>query len=480
MHTDYISAPTPNLPFPVHFSFQNIIFLLVAIAGFGLFAWQARKIRANILVGRDRDMSGNVNERLWKTLLVAFGQQKMFKRLTPALLHLVVYVGFIVINIEVIEILIDGIFGTHRVLGFMGPLYSALTGTNEVLGALVVLAVVAFWWRRNVGGVRRFTGPEMRAWPKMDANVILYIEVILMVALFLMNAADLKLHQLQGKDLPGAFPVSGLLTGLLPDSLTALHVLERVGWWAHIVGILLFLNYLPSSKHFHIIMAFPNVYFSRLMPQGQFSNVDSITHEVKAMMDPTYQVPTPPASEGAEAAPTSFGAKDVNDLAWTNLLNAYSCTECGRCTSVCPANITGKLLSPRKIIMDTRDRMEEKYNSPLIFDPNLYGKEAKHDPQEQLDKENHTLLRGYVTPEELWACTTCNACVEACPVNINPLESIIEMRRFLVLEESAAPNSLNVMFSNIENNGAPWAFSPSDRFNWADELYVADKAAVTA
>ncbi|WP_260625745.1 4Fe-4S dicluster domain-containing protein [Hymenobacter sediminicola] len=464
----------------MHFSFQNIIFLLVAVAGFGLFIWQAQKIRANILVGRDRDMSGNVNERLWKTLLVAFGQQKMFKRLTPAFLHLIVYVGFIVINIEVIEILIDGIFGTHRVLGFMGPLYSALTGTNEVLGALVILAVAAFWWRRNGSVVRRFTGPEMRAWPRMDANVILYIEVILMVALFMMNTADLKMHQLEGKDLPGAFPVSSLLTGLFPDSVTALHVLERVGWWAHIVGILLFLNYLPSSKHFHIIMAFPNVYFSRLMPQGQFSNVDSITHEVKAMMDPTYQVPTPPVSEGAEAAPTSFGAKDVNDLAWTNLLNAYSCTECGRCTSVCPANLTGKLLSPRKIIMDTRDRMEEKYNSPLIFNPNLYGKEAKHDPQEQLDKENHTLLRGYVTPEELWACTTCNACVEACPVNINPLESIIEMRRFLVLEESAAPNSLNVMFSNIENNGAPWAFSPSDRFNWADELYVTDKAGATA
>ncbi|MBC6612345.1 4Fe-4S dicluster domain-containing protein [Hymenobacter sp. BT507] len=463
---------------PLHpVTIQNIIFLLVVLAGFGLFAWQVRKIRANISHGRDRDMSGDVGERLKKTLLVAFGQQKMFKRITPALLHLVVYVGFIVINIEVIEILIDGLFGTHRVLGFAGGFYSALTATNEVLGALVIVAVAAFWWRRNrAEPVRRFRGTEMRAWPKLDANIILYVEVVLMVALFVMNAADLKLHQVEGATLPGAFPIGSWLAGFLPDNATTLHVLERVGWWAHIVGILLFLNYLPSSKHFHIIMAFPNVYFSRLMPQGQFSNVDSITHEVKAMMDPTYQVPTPPASEGAEAAPTTFGAKDVNDLAWTNLLNAYSCTECGRCTSVCPANLTGKLLSPRKIIMDTRDRMEEKYNSPLIFDPALYGPAAKHEPQEQLDKENHTLLRGYVTPEELWACTTCNACVEACPVNINPLESIIEMRRFLVLEESAAPNSLNVMFSNIENNGAPWAFSPSDRFNWADELYVAEKA----
>jgi ferredoxin len=450
---------------------EHLFFLLVAVAAFGLFAWQVRKVRRNILVGRDRDMSGKAGERLRKTLLVAFGQQKMFKRMIPALLHLVVYVGFIVINVEVIEILIDGIFGTHRALGFMGPLYSALTGTNEILGALVVVAVVALLWRRNVSKVRRFSGVEMRAWPRLDANNILYIELILMAALFIMNSADLKLH---GTELPGAFPVSSLLTGLLPDNPSLLHGLERAGWWAHIVGIFLFLNYLPSSKHFHIIMAFPNVWYSRLVPQGQFSNVDSITHEVKAMMDPSYQVPAPATNpDGSAVAPTPFGAKDVEDLPWTNLLNAYSCTECGRCTSVCPANLTGKLLSPRKIIMDTRDRMEEKYESPLIFRPNQYGAEAKHEPV--TDLANATLLRGKVTPEELWACTTCNACVESCPVNINPLESIIEMRRFLVLEESAAPNSLNVMFSNIENNGAPWAFSPSDRFNWAEDLYVAEK-----
>jgi len=455
---------------------EHIFFLLVAVAAFGLFAWQVRKVRRNILVGRDRDMSGHANERLRKTLLVAFGQQKMFKRLIPALLHLVVYVGFIVINIEVVEILIDGIFGTHRALGFMGPLYSALTGTNEVLGALVVVAVIALLWRRNVKKVRRFQGVEMRAWPRMDADVILYIELILMTALFTMNAADLKMHQLEGQELAGAFPISSMLTGLMPDSPTVLHALERAGWWAHIVGIFLFLNYLPSSKHFHIIMAFPNVWYSRLVPQGQFSNVESIMHEVKSMMDPSYPVPAPATNpDGSAAAPTPFGAKDVEDLPWTSLLNAYSCTECGRCTSVCPANITGKLLSPRKIIMDTRDRMEEKYESPLIFRPNNY----RTDPETERVKvdEEQTLLRGKVTPEELWACTTCNACVESCPVNINPLESIIEMRRFLVLEESAAPNSLNVMFSNIENNGAPWAFSPSDRFNWADDLYVAEKGA---
>jgi len=459
---------------------EQLIFFLLLVAAFGLFTWQVRKIRANILVGRDRDMSGHAAERFKKTLLVAFGQQKMFKRLTPAFLHLIVYVGFLVINVEVLEIIVDGLFGTHRFLSFLGPVYSTLMAVNEILAALVIIAVAAFWWRRNRREpVRRLTGVEMRAWPQLDANLILYIEVILMAALFTMNTADLKLHQLRGQDLPGVFPISSLLTGFFPANEALLHVLERVGWWSHIVGIFLFLNYLPSSKHFHIIISFPNVWYSRLIPQGQFSNVESITHEVKAMMDPSYVVPpAPTAPDGSAVAPTTFGAKDVEDLPWTNLMNAYSCTECGRCTSVCPANLTGKLLSPRKIIMDTRDRVEEKYNSPLIFQPNLYGAEAKHEPV--TDLANATLLRGKVTPEELWACTTCNACVESCPVNINPLESIIEMRRFLVLEESAAPNSLNVMFSNIENNGAPWAFSPSDRFNWADDLFAAEKSVASS
>ena len=458
---------------------QSLLFALLLVAAFGLFAWQVRKIRANILVGRERDVSGNAAERLTKTFLVAFGQQKMFKRATPALLHLVVYVGFLVINIEVFEIVVDGLFGTHRFLKFLGPVYDGLMATNEILAALVLVAVAAFWWRRNhQPPVRRFTGPELRMWPKLDANIILYVEVVLMFALFFMNTADLKLHEIEGKELAGTFPVSNLLVGLMPAaSEGTLHVLERAGWWFHITGIFLFLNYLPSSKHFHIIMAFPGVWYSRLVPQGQFSNVESITHEVKAMMDPTYAVPAPALGpDGAALAPQSFGAKDVEDLPWTNLLAAYSCTECGRCTSVCPANLTGKLLSPRKIIMDTRDRVEEKYQSPLIFQPNVYGAEAKHTPI--TDLANATLLRGKVTPEELWACTTCNACVESCPVNINPLESIIEMRRFLVLEESAAPASLNAMFSNIENNGAPWAFSPSDRFNWAEDLYVAEKAVI--
>ena len=450
---------------------SQLFFLLVLIAGFGLFTWQVRRIRANILTGRARAMGGTAAERFNKVLLVALGQQKMFKRITPALLHLVVYVGFLVINVEVLEIIIDGLFGTHRALKVLGPAYDALMAVNEVLGALVVFAVAALWWRRNVGKLRRFTGPELRAWPALDANIILYVELVLMAALFTMNTADLKLHALRGEDMPGTFPVSRLLVGLMPDSVAALHGLERAGWWAHIVGILLFLNYLPSSKHFHIILAFPNTWYTRLVPQGQFSNVESITHEVKAMMDPSYVPPAPPVDAAGNPIVQRFGAKDADDLTWLDLLNAYTCTECGRCTSVCPANLTGKKLSPRKIVMDTRDRIEEKHHAPIIFRPNRDGEGGAA----ASSVEENTLVRGYVSPEELWACTTCNACVEACPVNINPLDSIIEMRRFLVLEESAAPASLNVMMSNIENNGAPWAFSPSDRLNWADELFVSGK-----
>ena len=450
---------------------SQLLFLLALVAGFGGFTWQVRRIRANIQTGRARAMGGTTAERFNKVLLVALGQQKMFKRLTPALLHLVVYVGFLVINVEVLEIIIDGLFGTHRALSFLGPLYSALMATNEVLGALVVVAVAVLWYRRNVLKVRRFTGPELRAWPALDANIILYIELVLMTALFTMNSADVKLHRLSGEALAGAFPISSLLVGLLPDSVAALHGLERAGWWSHIVGILLFLNYLPSSKHFHIILAFPNTWYTRLVPQGQFSNVESITHEVKAMLDPSYAPPAPPVDAAGQPIVQRFGAKDADDLTWLNLLNAYTCTECGRCTSVCPANLTGKKLSPRKIVMDTRDRIEEKHHAPIIFRPNRDGEGGAA----ATSVEENTLVRGYVSPEELWACTTCNACVEACPVNINPLDSIIEMRRYLVLEESAAPASLNVMMSNIENNGAPWAFSPSDRLNWADELFVSRK-----
>lgn len=451
---------------------SQLLFLLVLGAGAGLFWWQIRKVRLNIQTGRPRELGGAPAERLNKMLLVALGQQKMFKRLTPALLHLIVYVGFLVINVEVLEIVIDGLFGTHRALGFLGPVYSGLMAVNEVLGALVMVTVAIMWWRRNRSTpVRRFTGVELRAWPRLDANVILYIEFVLMIALFTMNGAELKIRALTGEGGPGVFPISSLISGFFPDNLTTLHLLERAGWWFHIVGILAFLNYLPSSKHFHIIMAFPNAYYSRLQPQGQFSNVDSITHEVKAMMDPSYAPPAPPVDVAGNPVVQRFGAKDADDLSWWNLMNAYSCTECGRCTSVCPANLTGKKLSPRKIIMDTRDRIEELHHSPLIFRPNQYNGETGANPEEG------TLVRGKVTAEELWACTTCNACVESCPVNINPLDSIIEMRRYLVLEESAAPPALNAMMGNIENNGAPWAFSPADRFNWADDLFMEERGA---
>lgn len=452
---------------------ENIIFLLVAAAGIGLFVWQIRKIRKNVLMGRDVELADNPAERINKTLLVAFGQQKMFKRMLPAVLHLFVYVGFLVINIEVLEILIDGIFGTHRILGFAGVLYSGLMAVNEILAALVIVACIMFLWRRNVTKVPRLAeGVEMRAWPKLDANLILITEIVLMIALFAFNISDLKLAELRGTHIAGAFPVSSMFVNILGSDPDTLHVIGRVGWWFHILGILAFMNYLPSSKHFHIIMAFPNVYYSKLLPKGKFTTNAAITHEIKAMLDPSYQPPAPEVDAEGNPIIQRFGAKDVEDLTWKQLMDSYTCTECGRCTDVCPANMTGKLLSPRKIVMDTRDRMEEKGEHPAIYKPNHY-KEMGVERVETTDEK--TLLRGYITPEELWACTSCNACVEACPVNIDQLSTIMDLRRFLVLEESAAPASLNAMFTNIENNGAPWAFSPADRFNWADELYVPSK-----
>ncbi|MFD2999767.1 4Fe-4S dicluster domain-containing protein [Pontibacter toksunensis] len=449
---------------------ENIIFLIVAAIGIGLFIWQIQKIRKNVLMGRDVTLNDNPSERINKTLLVAFGQQKMFKRMLPAVLHLFVYVGFIVINIEVLEILIDGIFGTHRVLGFVGPLYSGLMALNEILAALVIIACVMFLWRRNVTKVPRlWNGVELRAWPKIDANIILVTEIVLMFALFVFNTADMKRVQLTGGEVVGYYPVSQLFVGLLGNDPEQLYVIAKVGWWFHILGILAFMNYLPSSKHFHIIMAFPNVYYSNLKPKGTFSTNPAITHEIKAMLDPGYQPPAPEVDAEGNPIIQRFGAKDVEDLTWKQLMDSYTCTECGRCTSVCPANITGKLLSPRKIVMDTRDRMEEKGEHPAIFAPNHY----KELGEERVDvTDEKTLLRGYITPEELWACTTCNACVESCPVNIDQLSVIMDLRRYLVLEESAAPASLNTMFTNIENNGAPWAFSAADRFNWAEEIYV--------
>ena len=419
----------------------QVIFLILAAAAIALFSLNVRKIIRNINLGKDTNRSDKPAERLATMFKVAFGQSKMVKRPVAAILHLFVYVGFVVINIEVLEIIIDGLFGTHRIFAApLGDLYHVLIASFEVLAALVLIGVVAFYARRNIIKLKRFTGAEMTNWPKSDANIILIVEVFLMAAFLFMNAADSKLQQLGVSHyiLAGSFPVSSFLLPLLPDSESALIIMERFCWWFHIIGIFAFLNYLPYSKHFHIIMAFPNTYYSNLEPKGEFSNMASVTNEVKAMLDPTY-IPEP-IPEGGR-----FGAKDISDLTWKNLMDAYTCTECGRCTSVCPANMTGKLLSPRKIMMDTRDRMVEVGNNI-----------DKHGKDHQ---DGKSLLDNYISREEIWACTTCNACTDACPINIDPLAIIVELRRYSVMEESQAPSSLNNMFGNIENNGAPWKYS---------------------
>lgn len=429
----------------------QILFFVCLAAAIGLFSWNIRKIRRNISLGRDEDRSDSKVERFKTMMLVAFGQSKMTKRPIAALLHLFLYVGFVIINIEVIEILIDGLFGTHRVFAQpLGGLYNVLIGAFEILALLVIVACVIFLIRRNALKLRRFSGKEMTSWPKSDANYILIIEILLMSAFLKMNAAD---YLLQQQNYPhyiqaGAFPVSQFIAPLMPQNPEFLVLIERGTWWFHILGILAFLNYLPYSKHFHILMAFPNTWYSNLNAKGEFSNMATVTNEVKAMLDPSF---TPlPVAEGSK-----FGAKDVQDLSWKNLMDAYTCTECGRCTSVCPANITGKLLSPRKIMMDTRDRLTEVGNNI-----DKHGNDFN---------DGKSLLDNYISREEIWACTTCNACTEACPVNIDPLNIIVELRRFAVMEEAQAAASLNNMFGNVENNGAPWKYAPSDRFNWATD-----------
>lgn len=426
------------------------IFIILTAAAVYLFSKNVGKIRRNILLGRDLDRSDNSSER-WMTMLkVAFGQTKMAARPVPFIFHFLIYAGFIIINIEVLEIIIDGVFGTHRVFApVLGGFYDFLIGSFEWLALGVWLACVVFLARRNIIKLKRFTGTEMTAWPKSDANYILIVEILLMSAFLIMNAADFQLQQMGAEHYiqAGAFPVSSMLVGLLPSNMSMLIVIERACWWFHIIGILAFLNYVPYSKHFHIFMAFPNTYFSNLNAKGKFNNMENVTNEVKAMLDPSF---VPAVSD----SPARFGAKDVQDLTWKQLMDAYTCTECGRCTSVCPANQTGKLLSPRKIMMDTRDRLTEVGN---YIDAN--GKDAK---------DEKALLDSYISREEIWACTSCNACTEACPVNIDPLSIIMDLRRYLVMEESAAPSSLNAMQTNIETNGAPWKFSPSDRANWAN------------
>ncbi|MCF8276683.1 MAG: (Fe-S)-binding protein [Flavobacteriales bacterium] len=434
----------------------QILFLIMLVVGFGLFAKSAARIRRNILLGKDIDRSDNPSLRLNTMLRVAMGQSKMVVRPVAGTLHLIVYIGFILINIEVLEIVIDGLFGTHRIFApVLGGVYTAAINFFEILGVLVIIACAIFLYRRNVMKIGRFHSTEMKGWPFKDANYILIIEIVLMTALLVMNAAEANFPD--DHRAAGPFLISGMLAPLFSGmGYETLHLIERACWWAHIAGILFFLNYLPYSKHFHIMLAFPNVYYSNLKPKGQFNNLESVKKEVELMMDPNADPYAAAPEPDPNAAPQRFGAKDVQDLSWVQLMNAYSCTECGRCTSNCPANITGKKLSPRKIMMDTRDRLED-VGAIIDLNKGTFVDDGK------------SLLHDYITPEELWACTSCNACTEACPVNIDPLSIIIDLRRYLVMEESSMPAPLAPVMSSLENNGAPWQFSPSDRFNWATE-----------
>ena len=437
----------------------NILFAVLLVAGIGYFTINVRKLIRNIKLGIDVDRSDNKPLRLKNMLKIALGQTKMVRRPIAGFLHVIVYVGFIIINIEVLEIIIDGLFGTHRVFAPLGTVYDFLIGSFEVLAFLVLITVIIFWLRRNVIKIKRFLSSEMEGWPKSDGNIILYFEVVLMLLFLIMNAADFQLQNL-GADhyvKAGSFPISSWMILPFIENLSesSLVLLERTAWWLHITGILCFLNYLYFSKHLHILLAFPNTYYAKLTPNGKFPNSEAVTKEVKLMMDPDADPFAAPAeTEGTEEV-AKFGASDVADLNWVQLLSAYTCTECGRCTSECPANQTGKKLSPRKIMMDTRDRLEE------------VGKNI--DANGSFVADGKQLLGDYISNEEIWACTTCNACVEACPVSIDPLSIINEMRQYLVMEESAAPTELNNMMSNIENNGAPWPYNQMDRLNWINE-----------
>ncbi len=415
------------------------------------------------MLGRDEDLSDNKGQRWKNMLLLAIGQKKMFKRPIPALLHIAVYVGFIIINIEILEIFVDGMLGKHRFFaGLLGTdysiIYSWLIGFFEILAAMVLVGCVIFLIRRNIIKVRRLNMKELIGWPREDANIILITEIILMTLFLTMNTADLVLqdqhaeHYLQTTPFWITGNFKGLMSGL---SIPTLIGIERGCWWLHIIGVFFFLNYLPYSKHFHVLLAFPNAYYSKLIPQGAIKNMPEIQNEVLYMMEPD-KAPAVPIAIGTEQEHKRFGAKDVTDLSWKNLLDAYSCTECGRCTAMCPANLTGKKLSPRKIMMDTRDRLEEVGRNINV------NKTFKDDGK--------ALLNDYITIEELRACTTCQACVEACPVMIDPLSIIMQLRRNLVMEESNAPQEWNLMFGNIENNMAPWKFSPDDRDAWTNDV----------
>ena len=428
---------------------QIIFALLLAVAGFFIFK-RYQFVKGNILLGQKGPETDRKGERLKTMILVAFGQGKMFSRPFVALMHLILYVGFVVINIELIEIIVDGLTGEHRsFVGFRGY-YRLLINLFEVLAGLVIIACVVFLIRRNVGKIKRFQSAEMKTWPKRDANIILITEILLMKAFLIMNAADslLTVRSATPARVP-SFWVSQISQPFLkPLSTGSLEGLSHFCWWFHIVGILGFIVYLSYSKHLHILLAFPTTYFSKLQAPGNLSNDKTVTNEVKLMLDPNAVV------EPVEF--TRFGVKDVSDMKRTQLLSAYSCTECGRCTSVCPANQTGKLLSPRKVMMDVRDRMEEIGN-------------AKAANKGVWIEDGKSLIRDYISEEEVWVCTTCNACTDACPININPMEVLVDLRRYLIMEESKSPDSITSMFNNVENNGAPWAMSAMNRADWTNE-----------
>jgi heterodisulfide reductase subunit C len=433
--------------------FQQILFIALAITATALFSKRIGQIRRNILLGKDEDLSNDPSKRWKNLLLLALGQKKMFRNPLVAFMHLIIYAGFIIINLEVLEIVLDGILGTHRLFFHpLGSFYIFLIDTFEVLAVGVIAVCLIFLIRRNIIKLKRFISKDLNGWPRSDANYILITEIILMCLFITMNSTDRAL-QLQGSEHyfnTGGFLISGSIAPLFQHfSSSTLMIIERSCWWLHITGIFVFLNYLPYSKHLHILLAFPNSYYARLDVEGKMENMQSVQNEVKYMMQPEL-APT------GETAPQKFGAKDIFDLSWKNLLDAYACTECGRCSAACPANQTGKLLSPRKIMMSTRDRIED------------VGRNINLNKQWIDDKK--TLLNDYISVEELRACTTCNACVTECPVSINPLDIILELRRSLIMEDSNAPQEWNAMFSNIENNFAPWKFSPDDRDKWVSEV----------